>query len=160
MCDKIEIELYREGAFIMELLWLGILIVLLLIEIFTLGLTTIWFAGGALLAFVAAELGAPLPVQIVLFLVVSLVLLIFTRPVALKYFNAKRTKTNSEGLIGKQAVVTQAIDNSDGVGEVTVNGLVWTARTEDFSGSIEKGKTVTIIAIDGVKLIVREDIEL
>ena len=160
MCDKIEIELYREGAFIMELLWLGILIVLLLIEIFTLGLTTIWFAGGALLAFVAAELGAPLPVQIVLFLVVSLVLLIFTRPVALKYFNAKRTKTNSEGLIGKQAVVTQAIDNLDGVGEVTVNGLVWTARTEDFSGSIEKGKTVTIIAIDGVKLIVREDIEL
>lgn len=144
----------------MELLWLGILIVLLLIEIFTLGLTTIWFAGGALLAFVAAELGAPLPVQIVLFLVVSLVLLIFTRPVALKYFNAKRTKTNSEGLIGKQAVVTQAIDNLDGVGEVTVNGLVWTARTEDFSGSIEKGKTVTIIAIDGVKLIVREDIEL
>ena len=144
----------------MELLWLGILIVLLLVEIFTLGLTTIWFAGGALVAFVASEFGASLPVQIVLFFVVSLVLLIFTRPVALKYFNAKRTKTNSESLIGKQAVVTQAIDNSEGVGEVTVNGLVWTARTKDFSGSIEKGKTVTITAIDGVKLIVREDIEL
>lgn len=144
----------------MELIWLAILIVLLIIEILTLGLTTIWFAGGALLAFIAAEFGAPLPVQIVLFFIVSLVLLIFTRPVALKYFNAKRTKTNSESLIGKQAVVTQSIDNSLGVGEATVNGLVWTARTEAFSGSIEEGKTVTIIAIDGVKLIVREDNEL
>lgn len=144
----------------MELVWLVILIVLLIIEILTLGLTTIWFAGGALTAFIAAEFGASLPVQIVLFFVVSLVLLIFTRPVALRYFNAKRTKTNSESLIGKKAVVTQSIDNSLGVGEATVNGLVWTARAEEFQDSIEKGKTVTIIAIDGVKLIVREDIKL
>lgn len=142
----------------MELIWLGVLIVLLLVEIFTLGLTTIWFAGGALLAFVAAEFGAPLPVQIVLFLVVSLVLLIFTRPVALKYFNAKRTKTNSESLVGKKAVVTKEIDNSAAVGEVMINGLVWTARTPEFSGNIAEGSTVTIKAIDGVKLIVEEDI--
>lgn len=141
----------------MEIFWLIAIIVLLAIEIFTLGLTTIWFAGGALIAFIAAELGAPLLVQIILFLIFSLVLLIFTRPVALKYFNGRRTKTNSEGLIGKRAVVTQTVGDSSDAGTVIINGITWTAITEKISEKIEEGKIVKITAIDGVKLIVKED---
>ncbi len=140
----------------MQLWWLGIFIVLLIIEIFTLGLTTIWFAGGALLAFFAALLDLDLPIQIVLFLVVSLVLLIFTRPVALKYFNTKRVKTNSESFIGKTAIVKQAINNDLDKGQVMFNGIEWTARSVNDS-QIEEGKTVVVTSIDGVKLIVKEE---
>ena len=91
--------------------WLAIVIVLLVIEIATLGLTTIWFAGGALVACIAALLHANIWVQIVLFLVVSVLLLFFTRPLAVRYMNKDRTKTNVDSMVGKEAVVTEAIDN-------------------------------------------------
>ena len=92
------------------ILWLAAVVVLLVIEIATLGLTTIWFAGGALIAGIAAVAGAGRVVQFVLFLIVSLILLIFTRPIAMRYLNTNRTRTNAESLIGKEAVVTQTID--------------------------------------------------
>lgn len=140
----------------MQLLWLGMFITFLVIEIFTLGLTTIWFAGGALIAFFATLLGFEIPVQIVLFLLVSLVLLIFTRPVALKYFNAKRVKTNSESYIGKTAIVKEAIDNDKNVGQVMFNGIEWLAKSVNGE-QIEEGKTVVIDNIEGVTLMVKED---
>ncbi|MDE6852698.1 MAG: NfeD family protein, partial [Lachnospiraceae bacterium] len=91
--------------------WLIALVVFLIIEIITLGLTTIWFAGGALVGFIAAILQFPLFVQIALFLLVSLIMLIFTRPVAERYFNAQREQTNVNSMIGKEAKVTVEIDN-------------------------------------------------
>ena len=102
--------------------WLILLIILVAIEIATMGLTTIWFAGGAFVAIIAAALNTPLYVQITLFLIVSVVLLLFTRPIAMKYFNKDRIKTNAESLIGKQAVVTEDIDNLLAVGLVSING--------------------------------------
>ena len=99
-------------------IWLVILIVLLVIEVITLGLSTIWFAGGALASFIAALAGAGVAVQVVLFLAVSIVLLLFTRPVVMKYLNRNKTATNADSLIGEQAVVTQTINNLMGRGEV------------------------------------------
>ena len=93
------------------MIWLGILAVLLLIEAITAGLTTIWFAGGALVAAVAAYCGAGVFLQFVLFFAVSLVLLVFTRPVAVRYMNRNVEKTNAESLLGKKAVVIEKIDN-------------------------------------------------
>ena len=90
--------------------WIIIFIVLLVIEIATLGLTTIWFAAGALVAFLVGILGFGIITQIVLFLVVSVVLLVLTRPIALKYFNNKRQSTNVESMIGRQGVVLEDID--------------------------------------------------
>ena len=90
--------------------WLAIFIVLLIIEIATMGLTTIWFAGGALIAFCAGLVGFGLGVQVGTFIVVSLLLLLLTRPLAVKYFNQERQKTNAESLIGQQALVTEDID--------------------------------------------------
>ena len=135
--------------------WLIGVVALLAIELLTMGLTTIWFAGGALAAFIVTLLGAGKVVQIVVFLVVSFVLLFFTRPFAAKFFNGQREKTNAEGLIGKEAKVTEIIDNFNQKGTVVVNGMEWSARTEDDS-VIEKGKKVEILAIKGVKLIVKE----
>ena len=137
------------------IVWIAILIVMVVIEIITLGLTTIWFAGGALVAFIASLLGAGIPVQIVLFVVVSLLLLAGTRPYAVKYFNKDRTRTNADSLIGAVGVVLEDIDNLKAAGMVQVNGQEWTARTED-GGRIAKGKEVLVEKISGVKLIVKE----
>ena len=138
------------------ILWLAAVAVLLVIEIATLGLTTIWFAGGALIAGIAAVAGAGSIVQFVIFLIVSLILLIFTRPVAVKYLNVNRTRTNAESLIGKEAVVTQTIENLKNQGQVIVGGIEWTARTDDNETVIEKDTVVEIERIEGVKLIVKK----
>lgn len=137
-----------------SIFWLIVLVLSIVIEIATLGLTTIWFAGGALLAVIAAALGLPLVVQIVLFFAVSLLLLYFTRPVAVKYFNKDRVKTNAESLVGKQAIVISEIDNLQGSGQVTVAGMEWSARTAEDGMTIPVGNVVNIVAINGVKLIV------
>ena len=137
------------------IVWLAVAIVLLVVEIITLGLTTIWFAGGALVACVAAALQADFLVQMMLFLVVSVVMLFFTRPVAMRYMNKNRTKTNSESLVGKEAVVLQEINNLKAAGQVQVNGIEWTARADDMEDVIEKGAVVCIKKIEGVKLIVK-----
>ena len=136
------------------IIWLVILIVLLVIEVITLGLSTIWFAGGALAAFIAALLGANVAVQVVLFLAVSIILLIFTRPVVMRMLNKHKTATNAESLIGEQAIVTQTINNLMGRGEVFINALEWMARSQQDNDTIEKDTVVRILRIDGVKLIV------
>lgn len=139
------------------LIWLGLLAVLLLIEAATAGLTTIWFAGGALIAAISSYLGAGLTVQIILFLAVSGVLLIFTRPLAVKYLNKGTLATNAESLIGKRAVVTRAIDNLAQNGQVRINDVEWTARTADDSQKVPEGAVVVIKEIHGVKLIVEAE---
>jgi membrane protein implicated in regulation of membrane protease activity len=136
-----------------SILWLIILAVLILIEILTLGLTTIWFAGGALIAFIVSLFYDNLLVEVILFLVMSMVLLSFTRPLVLKYFNPKRTKTNYEGVIGKEAMVTITIDNMNAVGQVIVDGQEWSAKSLD-GNVIKQGAKVKIHGITGVKLIV------
>ncbi|EOS29270.1 MAG: NfeD family protein [Kineothrix sp.] len=136
--------------------WLVALVLFILIEIATMGLTTIWFAGGALVAVIASALGLPLVVQIVLFFAVSFVLLYFTRPMAVKYFNKDRVKTNAESLVGRQAIVISEIDNLQGIGQVTVGGMEWSARTAEAGVRLDVGSVVNIIAINGVKLIVEE----
>lgn len=136
--------------------WLVALVLFIIIEIATMGLTTIWFAGGALLAVIAAALGLPLVVQIVLFFIVSFVLLYFTRPIAVKYFNRDRVKTNAESLVGKQAIVISEIDNLQGIGQVTVGGMEWSARTAEDGMKLVVGSVVNIVAINGVKLIVEK----
>ena len=137
-------------------IWLAALVILLLAEALTLGLTTIWFAGGALIALIAALVGANIWVQLGIFLAVSLLLLIFTRPWALRYVNRNREKTNYESLIGKTVKVTQRISNTDQTGAAVYDGQEWTARSVEDDGTIEAGKYAVVEKIEGVKLIVSE----
>ena len=134
-----------------EMVWLALFILLLIIEIATMGLTTIWFA-----AFIAGLLGCGLAVQIGLFLVISVLLFVFTRPIAVKYFNQDRQKTNADRLTGQEALVTEAIDTLQAQGTVVVNGQEWSAKTNETDGKIAKGSVVVIDEIQGVKLVVRE----
>ncbi|MDY2814174.1 MAG: NfeD family protein [Dorea sp.] len=136
--------------------WLALFVVLLVIEIITMGLTTIWFAAGALIAFVAGILGFGVTVQVVVFIVVSAVLLIMTRPLAVKYFNQERQKTNAESLIGQQALVIEDIDTLEAKGRVEIRGMEWAAKTDEPDGKIAKNTVVVVNGIQGVKLIVRD----
>lgn len=137
-------------------IWLAVLVVCVGIEIATMGLTTIWFAGGALVSAILAALNAPLWLQIVAFFVVSLILLYLTRPVAVKYFNKDRVKTNVESLIGRQAIVISEIDNLQGIGQVTVGGQEWSARSVKDDVQLPVGSVVVVRSVSGVKLIVEE----
>lgn len=137
--------------------WLVLFVVLLIIEILTMGLTTVWFAGGALVAFILAYVGFGLPVQIIVFLLVSIILLILTRPIAIKFFNKERQKTNAESLIGQKAVVLETIDTIHGTGRVEVNGMEWSAKVDEASYTVDAGEIVVIEGIQGVKLIVRKE---
>ena len=137
--------------------WLVLLIVASVVQVFTMGLTTIWFAGGALVAILATLLHAPIWLQIILFVAVSLLLLFFTRPVAVKYFNKDRVKTNVESMVGRQAVVTGEIDNIQGIGQVTIGGQEWSARSADDTMRIPLGSVVDVVSVSGVKLIVKPD---
>ena len=141
----------------MLIFWLVLLIVAIVAEVMTMGLTTIWFAGGALVAILAAVLHAPIWLQIVLFFLVSLLLLAFTRPVAVKYFNKDRVRTNVESMVGRQAVVTGEIDNIQGIGQVTLSGQEWSARSTDDRVRIPIGSVVDVVSVSGVKLIVKVD---
>ena len=136
------------------MLWLGLLILLLVIEIATLQLTTIWFAGGALAAFIATELGANATVQWAVFLILSFALLILTRPVAMRYLNKGHVKTNADSLVGRTAVVSKEINNLAQTGEVMISDVSWTARTRESGCVIPVGGRVKICAIEGVKLLV------
>lgn len=146
----------KKGQRMKVIYWLAIFIVLLIIEIVTMGLTTIWFAGGAVMAFLTGLVGFGIWIQVGVFIVVSTVLLVLTRPIAVKYFNQERQKTNAESLIGQQALVTEDIDTIKAKGQVEIRGQIWSAKTDEPDGKIQKNTIVVVNGIQGVKLIVRE----
>lgn len=137
-------------------IWLGLLILFLVIEIATVGLTTIWMAGGTLGAIILDLVGLNLWWQIGAFLVVSFVMLVFTRPFVLKYINSHHEKTNYEGIIGKVVIITERVDNLQQTGTAVVNGLEWTTRAEQDDVILNPGELAKVVNISGVKLIVKK----
>ena len=134
--------------------WLVAFVILIGIEAATMALTTIWFAGGAVFAFFAAELEFSVQSQLVVFLIVSFVLLLFTRPLAIRFVNRETVKTNVDGLIGRKAKVIKKIDNNEPSGAAVIDGQEWTARSADEAVTIPVGTHVVIKEVRGVKLIV------
>lgn len=134
--------------------WLVAFVILIGIEAATMALTTIWFAGGAVFAFFAAVLGFSIQTQLVVFLIVSFILLLFTRPLAMRFVNRETVKTNVDGLIGRRAKVITKIDNNEPSGATVVDGQEWTARSMDDAVTIPVGTHVVIKGVRGVKLIV------
>ena len=134
--------------------WLVAFVILIGIEAATMALTTIWFAGGAVFAFFAAVLGFSIQTQLVVFLIVSFILLLFTRPLAIRFVNRETVKTNVDGLIGRRAKVITKIDNNEPSGATVVDGQEWTARSMDDAVTIPVGTHVVIKEVRGVKLIV------
>lgn len=133
--------------------WVALIVVFLIIEALTVQLVTIWFAAGAGGALVANMLHAPEWLQWVVFIVVSVVLLLATRPLVKKFVKKRVQPTNADRNVGREGIVIEAIDNIAAKGQVEVSGEVWTARSKD-DVSIPEGQQVVIHSIEGVKLIV------
>ena len=138
------------------IIWLGLLVIFLVVEIATVGLTSIWLAGGALAALILDIAGLNIWWQIGVFIVISFILLIFTRPFAVKYINSHHEKTNYEGIIGKVVRITEKVDNLQNTGTAVVNGLEWTTRTELDGEILNPGDLAKVVNISGVKLIVKK----
>lgn len=136
------------------LLWLIVFVVFSASELVSLGLTCIWFAIGALVACIAALLGAPFSVQVLIFIISSVLVLVFGRPWAVKHINNKTEKTNVESIVGKTGIVVADIDNVKAQGMVKIDGMDWTARSEDGQ-PIPKDTLVVIQQVKGVKVIVK-----
>lgn len=137
----------------MSIVWLVALIIFVVAEAATVGLTSIWFALGSLAALIASAAGAPIIVQVVLFIGISILSLVLVRPLGQRYLNAKRVPTNADRILGAEAVVTEEIDNLKGQGHVSVAGVPWTARSE-YNEIIPADTVVCVLRIEGVKVFV------
>lgn len=137
--------------------WLGIAILFIIIEALSINLATIWFALGALISMVLAFLDIPLAWQILIFLVISSVLLAFTRPVLVRKLKLGSVKTNADSLIGQTGLVTHKITN-DKKGQVRVKGQTWTAASSNAK-NIPANSRVIIDNIEGVTLYVHKNLE-
>lgn len=135
--------------------WLILFVVFAVLELISLGLTCIWFAVGALAGCITALITDNWIIQSIVFIIVTVVVLIFLRPIAVKYINNKAEKNNVDSLIGKKAKVLEDIDNLNAKGQVSIDGMEWTARSEDGS-EIKKDALVEVVAIEGVKAIVKQ----
>lgn len=135
--------------------WMIAFLVFLGIEAATVALASIWFAGGALAALAASALGMGIRAQLVVFVAVSFILLLLVRPLAAKYVNQRKTRTNVDDLVGKKAVVKERIDNVAGTGSAFLGGSTWLARAEMEGQTFEPGTVVEVVEVSGVKLMVR-----
>ena len=138
------------------LFWLILVIAFIIGELVTAGLTSLWFAAGALVALLGAIFGFPIWAQIVMFIVVSAICLISTRSWANKFINRNTQSTNAESLIGQEIRITEQVSNIDQTGTAVVHGQEWTVRAADDREVIEKGELARIKSISGVKLIVEK----
>lgn len=135
------------------IIWIIIAVIFVIIEAITLGLSTIWFSIGALVSSIFSLFGFNLIVQIAAFLIISSLLLYYTRPIAKKYLKIGHTRTNADSLINETAIVIKEIDNIKGYGQVKVKGQIWSAKSLN-NEIISENEKVKIIDIQGVRLVV------
>lgn len=154
MGDLTATPVFFSNAYIM--FWLIAMILFIVGEMISVGLTSIWFAAGALVALILAAFGGGVVSQAVVFLLVSGILLWFTRPWAKKFINARVQKTNVDSVVGERTQTTERVSNLEQTGRAMVLGQDWSVRTENDNEIIEAGKMVEVIRVSGVKLIVRE----
>lgn len=136
-------------------IWLVLLVATLILEGVTVGLTSIWVSGGAFAALIVAFLHGPEWLQVTVFFVVTFILLFFTRPWAMKYFNNKRIRSNYEETIGKEVRVIERVDNRLETGKVIYNGMEWTARSLNDDETFEPDEYAIVENVVGVKLIIK-----
>lgn len=136
------------------ILWLIILVFFALLEAATVNLVSVWFAGGALITLLFSLFSDSLLAQCIVFVAFSVLCLALVRPLVKNHFTPHLHPTNADRFIGMDAIVTEAIDNLSATGQVKVSGQVWSARS-DTDTPIPAGTTVTVLQIEGVKVIVQ-----
>ncbi len=149
-------NIINGGESAMITVWLYIVIATIVIELATVGLVSIWITGGALCALIIAMLNGPFWLQLVAFFAVTAILLLFTRPWALRHVNARKTPSNYEEVLGKDVRVTEKVDNIEGTGKALYNGMPWTARAEEEGVTFDVDEIASVSRVEGVKLILKK----
>ena len=137
------------------LIWAVAIIVFGLFEAVTAQMVSIWFVVGAIAALIASFLNVPFIAQVIIFVAVTILALVITRPLVKKYIHPRKERTNADKVIDQIGIVVEDIDNINATGQVKVEGKIWTARSIDNS-LIPSDKEVVIEKIEGVKLLVKE----
>ena len=138
-------------------LWVILMIAFVIGELISVGLTSLWFAAGALAALLLALLGVGPLVQFAVFLIVSIVLLLSTRSWAQRFINSRTQKTNADSIIGQTIRIAERVSNRDQTGMAIVHGQEWTVRARSDDEVIEKDQNAKVVEISGVKLIVEKE---
>lgn len=142
------------------ILWIALIVIFIGVEIATVGLASIWFAGGAIIALLAQLLGLNIYGQVIIFIIVSAALMMFVRPWALKYFKPRLVRTNYEAVIGENVCLTEEVNNIKGTGTAVYKGQEWMARAYEENKIYEAGMIVTVREIRGVTLYVEESVKM
>lgn len=137
------------------IIWAAAIIIFGALEAMTAQLVSIWLVVGAIAALIASFFGAPFIVQIIIFILITILALVITRPLVKKYINPKKERTNADRVISQTGIVVETIDNINAVGQVKADGKIWTAKSINNS-VIPKDSEVIIERIEGVKLIVKQ----
>lgn len=137
-------------------IWLAVIILTIIIEIITVGLTSIWLTGGGIAALVVCLLGGHWGLQLAIFFVVTFLLIYFTRPWALKYIESRKTATNYEEVIGKTVRIIEDVDNVKETGKAIYNGMEWTARAKVDTETFSMDEQARVVGVQGVKLILEK----
>lgn len=140
----------------MEITWIFIAVLFGVAEAMTTQLVSIWFVGGSVAALITSMFGQNMVVQFSVFVAVSAILLVATRPIVKKFTKTGFVATNADSQIGKKIIITQRVDNLQETGEAKINGITWSVRSEDGT-PLEVGEYAVIKRIDGVKLIVEKE---
>lgn len=136
--------------------WAVLTVILIGSEVVTVQLISVWFGAGSLVAFISSFMGIDFYMQVIIFIAVSIILLLATRPFVKRFLNEKNhVKTNSDSLIGKECVVKEEVNNISGIGRVFADGLDWAARSYDNTVICKPNQTCTVTDIQGVTLIVK-----
>ena len=155
-----ELTLFSSGTMDQWVfIWLAVIVVTIVIEIITVGLTSIWLTGGGLAALVVCLLGGHWGLQLAVFFIVTFVLIYFPRPWALKYIESRKTATNYEEVIGKTVRIIEAVDNVRETGKAIYNGMEWTARAEEDAETFSVDEQARVVKVQGVKLILEKIVE-
>lgn len=134
--------------------WLLIAGLFFIGEIATVGFLIFWFGVGALIAMIVSLFTSNIIIQTTIFIISSTILIFATKPFIKKFADVKKTNTNVYSIIGKKALVIKTIDPIHSVGQIKLNGEVWTAESEN-NEIIEEGSEVEVLEIKGVKAIVK-----
>ena len=144
----------KGGKAEMEMIvWIAAMVVFGVVEAVTVGLVSIWFVLGSAAGLIAAICEAPIWLQVLLFFIVSIAALIATRPLVRKMMDKNIVPTNADAVLGREARVTEAIDNTVPSGAVYVDGKTWSARSESGE-TLPEGTLVRTVRMEGVKLFV------
>lgn len=138
-------------------IWIAIIVFAVVIEAVTDQLISIWFVPGAIVSTIIDYFEVDVVWQILVFLFISLIGIIFLRKLLTKFVPDRSTKTNIDAIVGEKCIVTEKIDNFAGCGQAKVKGQVWSARGLQDDDVFEVGEVLRIVAIEGVKLICKKN---